>query len=153
MVESADQTEQLVEAHAGSPEALVAQVVESLCELLGAGGEERDSHTVVPIEATGATLEEMLHGLVADMLDNVGASSAQVVDAEISHVMTTQDGVRAWGYLWFGMDHPTNRSPSLAGPPRVTTLSSGELNVRMTLLVSDAPVDHGAAVAKAPSQR
>jgi hypothetical protein len=146
-------SERVVEVQGSSPEELATRLIRILCGIGGRTGEERNARTVVPIQAAGATLAEMLYALADDALDTIESSPTQVLDAEIAQVMMTGDGVRAWGYLWFGTEPPAIASPSPSGPPVVTERPDGELSARVTLAVSDAPVGNGVSMAKAEDAR
>lgn len=153
MGDSRKRFDRAVEVHGSAPEQLATNLVRALCEIDDVIGEERDSRTVVPVQATGATLAEMLHGLIGDVLDAVEASPTQVIDADISHVMMSGDGLRAWGYLWFGTERSSIAHSSLSGPPCVTELSNGELSASITLSRADEQVDDPAMPAVAQDCR
>lgn len=153
MIDSRNRSEHVIHAHGSSPEKVANHLLQTLIELLGAAGEERDSAMVVPVQASGVTLEDLLESLVGDLLDIVDSSPTQVVDAELSHVMKTGDGLRAWGYVWFGKEASTDRSPSLKSPLELSTFENGELDVRVTLLVSVGLLGHGSDVVEVPDRR
>lgn len=153
MAESRHRREHVIHTHGGSPEEVANHLVQSLLELLRAASEGRDSAAVVPVQASGATLDEMLEGLVRDLLDIVDASPTRIVDAELSHVMKTGDGFRAWGYVWFGQTESTARALSLETGLDLSTLANGELDVRATLLESDRSPGSGSDAMEAPRRR
>lgn len=153
MAESRNRREHVIHAHGGSPEEVANRLMQSLLELLRAAGEGRDSAAVVPVQASGATLDEMLEGLVRDLLDIVDASPTRIVDAELSHVMKTGDGFRAWGYVWFGQAESTDRALSLESGLDLSTLANGELDVRVTLLESERSPGRGSDAVEAPRRR
>jgi hypothetical protein len=146
-------SERVVEVQGNSPEELATRLVRILGGIGGTAGEERNARTVVPIQAAGATLAEMLYALTDDALDAIESSPTQVLDAEIAQVMMAGDGVRAWGYLWFGTEPQAIASPSPSGPPVVTERPDGELSVRVILPVSDAPIGNGVSMTKAEDAR
>lgn len=75
--------------------------------------------------------------LVTDFLEVANSAPTKVVDAELSHLMRTGDGLRAWGYVWLGTDESAGRSLELKERPVFSPLDSGELEVRMTILETD----------------
>lgn len=101
MTDLGNRHEHVIKARGDSPEEVANHLVQSLAGVLGTAGKDRDSASVVPVQASGATLDEMLEGLAGDLLEIVDSSPTLIVDAELSHVMMTADGFRAWGYVWF----------------------------------------------------
>ncbi len=138
-------TERTLEVRGNSAQQLASNLVQTLCEVVGVRGDEWDSRSVIPIQAEGPTHGEMLNALITSLLETVGSSSTQLVDAEISHVIDTDDGVRAWGYLWFGTTQSMEPYPSLSEPPTLTSLPTGEFSMRVTLVTGSEPSDHDAA--------
>lgn len=136
VMESIDRTEHSIVVRGESPESLIAEVVQSLLVVLrGAGkGGEDEGGSIVPFQASGATIEAMLRSLVNDILESVGASPSRLVDAELSHVMKTDEGLRSWGYLRFGTETAVDRDSWSADGVSVTTPLDGELEFRILLL-------------------
>lgn len=150
MTDSVRRNERVLHAHGGSPEGVTNHLLQCLLELLGAADQERDSGSVVPVQASGATLDEMLKGLVEDFFDIVDSSPARATAAELSHVMKTGDGWRAWGYVWFGQEKSTGCVPSLTSPLEVVTAENGELDVRATVLEPERSPGHGCDAVEVP---
>ncbi len=138
-----NQREFVLHAHGLSPEGVATDLIRSLLGLLGPAGGQRESASVAPLQASGRTLEEMLEELARDFLETVESSPSRVVDAELSHVMKTGDVLRAWGYIWFGKEASVNRSFSVKGDLDLFTTEMEGFEVRVTLLVSGAPLDAG----------
>lgn len=136
MMESIDRTEHSIVVRGESPESLIAEAVQSLLVVLrGAGnGGEGEAGSIVPFQASGATIEAMLRSLVNDILESVGASPSLLVDAEVSHVMKTDEGLRSWGYLRFGTGTAVDRDSWSADGVSVTTPLDGEFEFRILLL-------------------
>lgn len=136
MMESIDRTEHSIVVRGESPESLISEVVQSLLVVLGGAGNggEDEAGSIVPFQASGATTEALLWSLVNDILEAVGASPSRLVDAEVSHVMRTDEGLRSWGYLRFGIGNAVDRDSWSADGVTVTTPLDGELEFHVLLL-------------------
>lgn len=126
-------TEQPLLVRGESPEHLVAQAVQSLLGVLGGATkvDEDQAGPVVPFQGSGATLEVLLRSLVDDILERVEGSPERLVDAEVAHVMKTDEGLRSWGYLRFGPGSDVVRRSWLVEDVRVTSLPDGDLELHI----------------------
>lgn len=135
-----------------SPEQLAHAVARSLREFVGADGEDRDRASAVLFQASGTTIAEMLEDLITDLVEVMSSAPTRMVDAELSHVMKTEDGWRAWGYAWFGKEQAGEYSLALGHPPRVSTVEGGNLELRTTILTTAHQHPRGTGI-KATDQR
>lgn len=152
MADVENRSEVVIHAHGDSPEDVASHLVQALLEAMETAAEERDSASVVPMQASGSTLDGMLEGLVRDLLEIADSSLTRVVDAELSHVMKTGEGLRAWGYVWLGKEGSTNHFLMLKNHLDLYAPETGGFEVRMTLLVLARPVDLGNEAAEVPGQ-
>lgn len=152
MTQVENQSEIVVHAHGDSPESVSIQLVQSLLGNLGSDGGQRDSASVAPLQASGATLNEMLDALIRDFLETVNSSPTQIVDAELSHVMTTGEGLRAWGYVWLGNEASIGRSLSIKDHLELFTLETGGFELRVAILALGSPHERATSAAAKPGR-
>lgn len=147
-----NQSELFVHAHGDSPEGVATHLIQSLVGVLSADGGQRDSASVAPLQASGATLNEMLDALIRDLLETVNSSPARIVDAELSHVMATAEGLRAWGYVWLGNEASISRSLSIKDHLELSTPETGGFEARVALFAVDSLHDRGTGAAGEPGR-
>lgn len=135
--------ERIVDVRGGTLQALTQAVVDALGAYLGVDGRAADAALVEPMSGVGPTLDVMLAALAGDLLARVEDAASEVAAVEVSQVMATEDGYRAWGYLWLREQGEARRALTLTGPPRVVAEPSGELRVTLTLTLDEASPDPG----------
>jgi len=119
-----------------SAERVVGQAVQSLLTALGGAerADEDEAIFVVPFQASGGTIEALMQSLVDDIIGTVEASPAGLVDAEVSHVLKTDEGLRSWGILRFGTRQPLDQRVWSADEVSVSTHLGGSFQLRIVLL-------------------
>lgn len=132
---SSERIEHPIRVCGRSPEHLVAHAVQLLLAVLGEPARgEGGAGSVVTFQASGGTMEVLLQSLAVDVLNSVEASSTGLADAEVSHVMKTDEGLRAWGYLRFGTEPSLDHRTRVGDGVSVATLPDGGFELRISLL-------------------
>ncbi len=93
--------------------------------------------SVVPFQAEGPSLAELVQRLLDDVLTAIIDSPTEMVDVELANVLETDKGLRAWGYLWFGSRSRDSTPFSIAVDPIPRATAAGDTEIR--LIVTPAP--------------